>query len=95
MCLCTTFYIQGNGVFTCKCQGSHKCTRSGQHLGLNNNALSCVWPNFLSERDFPVLCIWCRTEGGEFCQCSNSDKNHCSPSKLNDAERHRKYCFTK
>ncbi len=33
---------QGNGVFKCKSQGSHKWTRRGQQLGLNNNALSCV-----------------------------------------------------
>ncbi len=33
---------QGNGVFKCKSQGSHKWTRSGQQLVLNYNALSCV-----------------------------------------------------
>ncbi len=32
----------GNGVFMCKSHGSHKWSRSGQQLGLNNNALSCV-----------------------------------------------------
>ena len=49
--LCNILH-QGNGVYKCKNQGSHKWTRSGQKLGLNNNALSCTQPNFLSERDF-------------------------------------------
>ncbi len=50
------FLHQGNGVFNYKSQGSHKWTRSGQQLGLNNKAVSYVQPNFLSERNFPVFC---------------------------------------
>ncbi len=30
-------------LFKCKSQGSHKWTRVGQQLGLNNNALSCLY----------------------------------------------------
>ncbi len=33
---------QANGVFKCNSRGSHKWTRSGQQVGLSNNALSCV-----------------------------------------------------
>ena len=51
---------QWNGLFKNKNQGSHKWTRRGQQFGLNYNALSCVYPNFLSERDFLDFCTRCR-----------------------------------
>ncbi len=60
-------------------------------MGLNNNALSCVEPNFLSERDFPVFCTLCRT-ASESDNSDESDNSHSADASddgahdLNDDE---------
>ncbi len=52
---------QGNGVFKCKSQGSHKWTRGGQQLGLTMHNLVIIAGTHLHSRNLG-LCTWCCTE---------------------------------
>ncbi len=61
MYLCSKFYTKGMVYSSVKA----KAVTSGQEVDNNwenNNALSCVRLNFLSERDFPVFYTRCRTD---------------------------------